>query len=106
MSDGRTPRVAILCGGRGTRITRGDEDAPKPLVQVGEMPILWHVMALYAAQGFDDFILLTGWRSDQVAESVAGFPEIASGARVLTFCYDTGERYLSVDGLFASGQAS
>ena len=90
MSDGRTPRVAILCGGRGTRITRGDEDAPKPLVQVGEMPILWHVMALYAAQGFDDFILLTGWRSDQVAESVAGFPEIASGAWTAE-CVDTGE---------------
>ncbi|MGK2878932.1 MAG: sugar phosphate nucleotidyltransferase [Solirubrobacterales bacterium] len=90
MPDGKAPRVAILCGGRGTRIARGDEDAPKPLVQVGDRPILWHVMALYAEQGFNDFLLLTGWRSDQVAESVAGFSEIASGAWKAE-CVDTGE---------------
>lgn len=84
------PRVAILCGGRGTRISRGDEDAPKPLVEVGEKPILWHVMALYAAQGFDDFLLLTGWRAGQVAGAVGAFPEVASGAWK-TECLDTGE---------------
>lgn len=85
-----TPRVAILCGGRGTRISRGDEDAPKPLVEVGDKPILWHVMALYAAQGFRDFVLLTGWRSEQVERSVAGFAEVASGEWKTT-CVDTGE---------------
>lgn len=84
------PRVAILCGGRGTRIARGDEDAPKPLVEVGDKPILWHVMALYAAQGFDDFVLLTGWRSADVEAAVAGFAEVASGAWRAE-CIDTGE---------------
>lgn len=90
MPDGALPRVAILCGGRGTRIARGDEDSPKPLVQVGGVPILWHVMALYAAQGFDDFLLLTGWRAGQVEDAVAEFPEIASGAWSAD-CIDTGE---------------
>ncbi|MFT4048488.1 MAG: sugar phosphate nucleotidyltransferase [Solirubrobacterales bacterium] len=89
MAETAKPRVAILCGGRGTRIARGDEDLPKPLVEVGERPILWHVMALYAAQGFDDFLLLTGWRADQVQRAVAGFGEIASGAWTAE-CVDTG----------------
>ena len=84
------PKVAILCGGRGTRIARGDEDAPKPLVEVGEMPILWHVMALYGAQGFDHFVLLTGWRSAQVEAAVDAFPEVASGQWQVK-CIDTGE---------------
>jgi glucose-1-phosphate cytidylyltransferase len=90
VADSEKPLVAILCGGRGTRIARGDEDAPKPLVEVGRRPILWHVMALYAAQGFDRFLLLTGWRSDDVAAAVARFDEIASGAWQAE-CVDTGE---------------
>lgn len=84
------PPVAILCGGRGTRIARGDEDAPKPLVTVGDRPILWHVMALYAAQGFRDFILLTGWRSQDVEDAVAEFDEVARGDWQAT-CIATGE---------------
>lgn len=71
--------VAILCGGRGTRIARGEEDLPKPLVPVGGKPILWHVMALYAAQGHRDFVLLTGWQSDRVEANIRSFPEVAGG---------------------------
>jgi glucose-1-phosphate cytidylyltransferase len=71
--------VAILCGGKGTRIARGDEDTPKPLVDVGGKPILWHVMALYAAQGFSDFVLLTGWQADRVAAAAAAFDEVQAG---------------------------
>jgi glucose-1-phosphate cytidylyltransferase len=77
---GERPTVAILCGGRGTRIARGERDLPKPLVDVGGKPILWHVMALYAAQGFHDFVLLTGWQGERVAAAVAQFSEIAVGA--------------------------
>jgi glucose-1-phosphate cytidylyltransferase len=84
------PRIVILCGGRGTRIARGDEDAPKPLVEVGERPILWHVMKLYADQDFNDFLLLTGWRSDDVAGAVSAFDEVAVGAWSVE-CVDTGE---------------
>lgn len=71
--------VAILCGGKGTRIARDDADTPKPLVDVGGKPILWHVMALYAAQGFTDFELLTGWQHERVAGAVATFDEVAGG---------------------------
>lgn len=79
MPDGRAPVVAILCGGRGTRIARGEEDLPKPLVDVGGKPILWHVMALYAAQGFADFVLLTGWKADQIQSAVEAFEEVGAG---------------------------
>jgi glucose-1-phosphate cytidylyltransferase len=87
--DGR-PRIAILCGGRGTRISRGNEDAPKPLVEIGERPILWHVMALYAAQGFNNFLLLTGWRADQIDAAVADFSEVAAGEWIVE-SLDTGD---------------
>ncbi|MFY9487925.1 MAG: sugar phosphate nucleotidyltransferase [Solirubrobacterales bacterium] len=72
--------VAILCGGKGTRIARDDEDTPKPLVDVGGQPILWHVMALYASHGFNEFLLLTGWQSDRVDQAVSEFDEVSSGA--------------------------
>lgn len=82
--------VAILCGGKGTRIARGDEDTPKPLVDVGGKPILWHVMALYALQGFNDFVLLTGWQADRVATAAAAFDEVRAGEWRVT-ALDTGE---------------
>src|SRR5689334_7172063 len=82
--------VAILCGGKGTRIARGDEDTPKPLVDVGGKPILWHVMALYALQGFTDFVLLTGWQSDRVAAAAASFEEVRAGQWTVK-SIDTGE---------------
>ncbi len=71
--------VAILCGGKGTRIARGDRDTPKPLVDVGGHPILWHVMALYAAQGFREFVLLTGWQSERVEAAARAFAEVRDG---------------------------
>ena len=56
-------RVLILCGGRGTRL---NGERPKPLIEIGGRPILWHVMSIYAAQGFEDFLLLTGYQGDAV----------------------------------------
>lgn len=82
--------VAILCGGRGTRIARGEDDLPKPLVRVGGRPILWHVMALYAAQGHSDFLLLTGWQSDRVEADVRAFDEVKDGEWSVEFL-PTGE---------------
>lgn len=55
--------VVLLCGGMGIRM--GD-DRPKPLVDVGGRPILWHVMKIYAAQGFTDFILALGYRGEDI----------------------------------------
>ena len=63
--------VAILCGGRGTRLQERTHLIPKPLVEVGGNPIVWHVIQIYLAQGFRRFALLTGYLSEQIDEFVA-----------------------------------
>jgi glucose-1-phosphate cytidylyltransferase len=63
--------VVILCGGRGTRLREKTESVPKPLVEIGGRPILWHVIGIYAAQGFDRFVLATGYLGDQIERFVA-----------------------------------
>jgi glucose-1-phosphate cytidylyltransferase len=75
------PPVVILCGGRGTRLRERTESVPKALVEIGGRPILWHVIQIYAAQGFDRFLLATGYMGEAVAEFAAGerWPE---GVRV------------------------
>jgi glucose-1-phosphate cytidylyltransferase len=65
------PTVAILCGGRGTRLQGHAPSLPKPLVEIGGRPILWHVVQIYLAQGFRRFLLLTGYRGEQIARFVA-----------------------------------
>jgi glucose-1-phosphate cytidylyltransferase len=57
-------QVLILCGGRGTRL---NGERPKPLLEIAGRPIVWHVVSIYAAQGFSDFALLTGYRGDEIA---------------------------------------
>ena len=74
------PTVAILCGGRGTRLQGHARSLPKPLVEIGGRPILWHVIQIYLAQGFRRFLLLTGYRGEEIAAFVAaaGWPSEAS----------------------------
>ena len=68
------PVVAILCGGKGSRMREGGETLPKPLVEIGGKPILWHVIALYAGQGFERFLLLTGNGAGEIEEFASGLP--------------------------------
>ncbi len=68
------PTVAILCGGRGTRLQGHARSLPKPLVEIGGRPILWHVMQIYLAQGFRRFLLLTGYRGEEIAAFVGAGP--------------------------------
>jgi glucose-1-phosphate cytidylyltransferase len=79
--------VAILCGGRGTRLQEHTATIPKALVEIGGQPIVWHVIQIYLAQGFRRFLLLTGYRGEQVEDFVAGssWPAEAS-----VRCVDTG----------------
>jgi len=81
------PPVVILCGGRGTRLRERTESVPKALVEIGGRPILWHVVQIYAAQGFDRFLLATGYMGEAVEEFAVAerWPE---GVRVE--CVDTG----------------
>jgi glucose-1-phosphate cytidylyltransferase len=55
--------VVILCGGKGTRAGQLTAKIPKPLIRIGEKPILWHVMKIYSQHGFSDFILCLGYKS-------------------------------------------
>ena len=56
-------QVVILCGGQGTRIRDVSSDVPKPMITIGDMPILWHIMRSYAHFGFTDFVLCLGYKS-------------------------------------------
>jgi glucose-1-phosphate cytidylyltransferase len=79
--------VAILCGGRGTRLREKTESLPKPLVEIGGRPILWHVMKIFAAQGCRRFVLCTGYMGEMVADFVAS-EQWPDGVEVN--CLDTG----------------
>jgi glucose-1-phosphate cytidylyltransferase len=81
------PPVVILCGGRGTRLRERTESVPKALVEIGGRPILWHVIQIYAAQGFERFLLATGYMGEAVAEFAAAerWPD-----GVGVECFDTG----------------
>lgn len=61
-------KTVLLCGGFGTRIRDVADDIPKPLIKVGQMPILWHLMGYYASFGFNDFILCLGYKSETVVD--------------------------------------
>ena len=57
-------KVVILCGGLGTRLREYTDNRPKPMVEIGGKPILWHIMRSYAHYGFQDFVLCLGYRGD------------------------------------------
>ena len=65
--------VFILCGGLGTRIKEETEFRPKPMVPIGEHPILWHVMQIYARHGFRRFVLCLGFKAEVVKDYFSNF---------------------------------
>ena len=62
------PPVIILCGGLGSRLHEETEFRPKPMLEIGGRPILWHIMKLYAAHGFREFILCLGYKGDLIKD--------------------------------------
>lgn len=60
--------VVILCGGMGTRLREETEYRPKPLVEIGGRPVLWHIMKIYSAQGFNRFVLCLGYKGEMIRQ--------------------------------------
>ena len=61
-------KVVILCGGMGTRLKEETEFKPKPLVKIGNRPILWHIMKIYSHYGYKDFVLCLGYKGEMIKE--------------------------------------
>jgi len=64
-------KVILLAGGLGTRISEETSDKPKPMVLLDDKPIIWHLMSIFAVQGFDDFVIASGYKGEIITEWVA-----------------------------------
>ncbi len=71
-------KVVILCGGKGTRMEKETEYVPKPMLTIGEKPILWHIMTLYSSYGFREFILCLGYKGDVIKNYFLNFSVLNS----------------------------
>jgi glucose-1-phosphate cytidylyltransferase len=70
--------VVILCGGMGTRLREASEKLPKPLVDIGGRPILWHIMKTYEAHGFRRFVLALGYKSELIKQYFLDYRHLTS----------------------------
>src|SRR3990170_8950074 len=75
-------KVVILCGGLGTRLAEETEVRPKPMVEIGGKPILWHIMKLYSHHGFHDFILCLGYKGDVIRDYFLSYHARNSDLRI------------------------
>jgi len=66
-------KVVILAGGFGTRISEESAVRPKPMIEIGHRPILWHIMKIYAAHGLNDFVLCCGYRGDVIKDYFSNY---------------------------------
>lgn len=66
-------KAVILAGGRGTRISEESQTRPKPMVEIGGRPVLWHIMKIYSAAGITDFIVLLGYKGYMIKEYFANY---------------------------------
>jgi glucose-1-phosphate cytidylyltransferase len=80
-------KVAILAGGQGTRLSEETTLKPKPMVEIGGKPILWHIMSIYAAHGYKEFVVALGYKGEQIKDY---FLNYHYRARSLTVQLDSG----------------
>ncbi len=66
-------KTVIVAGGRGSRLTEETVVRPKPMVEIGGKPILWHILKIYSAYDFHDFVIATGYKGEQIKEYFANF---------------------------------
>jgi len=71
-------KCVILCGGKGTRMKEETEFKPKPMVNIGKMPILWHIMKIYAHYGVKEFILCLGYKGEMIKDYFLRYRELTN----------------------------
>lgn len=86
-------KVVILCGGMGTRLREETEFKPKPLVEIGGKPILWHIMKIYSHYGFKDFILCLGYKGEMIKEYFLNYELLNSD-----FTIELGSKNIEIHG--------
>ena len=75
-------KVVVLCGGLGTRLREETEFRPKPMVEIGGRPILWHIMKIYAHYGVREFILCLGYRGNMIKEYFLNYEAMNNDFRI------------------------
>ncbi len=80
-------KVALLAGGLGTRLSELTATTPKPAVEVGSQPIIWHIMNIYAAHGFNEFVVALGYKGEVIKKYMTDYCALSSN---LTVDFSTG----------------
>lgn len=75
-------QAVILCGGKGTRLREETVNVPKPLVKIGDMPVLWHIMKIYEAYGVREFVLCLGYKGEIIKDYFLNMQEYANNFTV------------------------
>lgn len=75
-------KVAILAGGLGTRLAEETVTKPKPMVEIGNQPVLWHIMKHYSHNGFDDFVIALGYKGEYIKRWMVDYVSLASDLTV------------------------
>ena len=97
MKGGNGMTVVLLAGGEGTRISEESQYKPKPMIEIGEKPILWHIMKEYSYYGYNDFIICAGYKQYMIKEWFADYFLHNSD---ITFDFTSGENRMEVHDQF------
>jgi glucose-1-phosphate cytidylyltransferase len=81
-------KTVILAGGRGSRLAEETDRRPKPMIPIGEAPILWHIAKIYSSQGFKEFVIATGYRGDVIKDYLLNYRRLQNDFSIRL---DTGE---------------
>ncbi len=75
-------KTVILAGGKGTRLAEVTHQIPKPMVEIGDKPILWHILQMYARHGFEEFVLALGYKGDEIKNYFSNFYALCNDVTV------------------------
>jgi len=75
-------KVVILAGGLGTRLSEETEVRPKPMVEIGGWPILWHILKIFGTQGFDEFYIALGYKGQEIKKYFVELPQLSGSVSV------------------------